>query len=85
MNAAAMMWPQRTWTEPAVKTMARTPAATTETVCVAHVSARKEKIQRRGTAVSSASVTTLTVTALETSYVEVSVTALRRIKEFKVS
>lgn len=80
VNAAATMWPQRTWTEPAAKTTARTSAATTETVCVAHVSARREKTQRRGTVASSANVTTSTVTALETSCVEVSVTAMQRIK-----
>lgn len=79
VSAAATMWPLRTWIEPAVKTTARTPAATTETVCVARVSARRGRTQRRGTAASSASVTTLTATARGTSCVEVSVTALQRI------
>lgn len=76
VNAAAMMWPQRTWTGPAVKTTVLTFVATTETACAAHVSARKETTLRRGTAASTASVTTSTVTAPETNCVEVSVTAL---------
>lgn len=80
VNVAATMLPQRTWTGPAVKTTVLTSAATTETVCAAHVSARRETTLRRGTAASTASVTTSTVTALETNCVEVSMTALHRVK-----
>lgn len=79
-SAAATMWQQRTWTAPAARTMAQTSAATTETVCVAHVSVRRETTLRRGTAASTASVTTSTVTALETNCVEVSMTALQKKK-----
>lgn len=75
VNAAATMWPQRTWTEPAVKTTAPTSAATTETVCAARASARRETTLRRGTAASTAIVTTSTVTALGTNCVEVRMTA----------
>lgn len=73
VNAAATTWLQKTWTGPAAKTTAPTSAATTESVCAAHVSAKRETTQMRGTAASSASVTTSTVTALETNYVEVCV------------
>lgn len=77
VNAAATTWPQRTWTGLAVKTTVLTSAATTETAYAAHVSARRETTQRRGTAASTASVTTSTATALETNCAEVSTTALR--------
>lgn len=69
VNAAAMTWPQRTWTGTAA--MAQTSVATTGNASVACVSARSERTQTRGTAASSASVTTSTATALETSFVEV--------------
>lgn len=75
-NAAATMWQPRTWTAPAAKTTVRTSAATTETVCAAHVSARRETTPRRGTADSTASVTTSTVTAPETNCAEVGATVL---------
>lgn len=78
VNAAATTWLQRTWTGPAVKTTVLTSAAIMETVCVAHVSARRETTQRRGTAARTASVTTSTVTALETNCVEVSMSVLQR-------
>lgn len=75
-NAAATMWQPRTWTAPAAKTTVRTSAATTETVCAAHVSARRETTPRRGTADSTASVTTSTVTAPETNCAEVGAAVL---------
>lgn len=80
VNAAATMWLQRTWTGPAGKTTVLTSAATMETVCVARVSVRREKTPRRGTAASTVSVTTSTVTALETNCVEVSMSATHRVK-----
>lgn len=76
-NAAATTWLQTTWIRPAVKTTARTSAATTENACVAHASARRDPTQRKGTAASSASVTTSTVIALKTNCVEVSVSMLQ--------
>lgn len=77
-NAAILRYPQKTWTEPVVKITAQTSAADMESVCVAHVCARRRKTQRRGTVASSVSVTTSTVTAPQTSCVEVSVTPLFR-------
>lgn len=74
VNAAATMWPQRIWIGHVVKTIALTSAATTETVFAVRASARSEKTPRRGIAACTATVTTSTVTALETNCVEVSMT-----------
>lgn len=80
VNAAATMWPQKTWT--GTVAMVQTSAATTGNVFVACASARRETTQRRGTAASSASVTTLTVTVLETSFVEVRTSTLQRVFKY---
>lgn len=81
MNAAATTWLQRTWTGLVVKTTVLTSAATTETVCAAHVSARREITLKRGTVASTAIVTTSTVTAQETNCVEVSMSVTYNIKD----
>lgn len=75
VNVAAMTSPQRTWTGRVERTTVQRSAATTETVCAAPVSAKRETTPRIGTAASTASVTTSTVIALETNCVEVSVTS----------
>ncbi len=62
---------QTIWTRTAAWITGRTSAATMENASVEHVSARKEKTQRRYTAESSASVTTSAVTAPTTSSAEV--------------
>lgn len=72
-SAAATTWLRRTWTGRAAKTTAPTSAATTANVCAVPVSARRGIAPRRGTAASTASVTTSTVTAPETNSAEVSV------------
>lgn len=73
MNAAVTTSPQKTWTEPVVKTTLLTFAVTMETVYVADVSARTGKTLKRDTVASSANVTTSVAIAPATNCVAVSV------------